>query len=130
MPCRLSPLAIRQPAAGRRERLNRLIVETNACGGELGWLAAPAAGAAIPARLMGGSSSERYWDGRPSDIEPLTGHVLAQLARCVRTTQQGGKPVTDPVKARQIVADVVQTTSDRRTQAFRQLVYSTTDAVA
>jgi hypothetical protein len=60
-------------------------------------------------------------DGRPSDIEPLTGHVLAQLARCGRTTQQDGKPVTDPVNARQIVADVVQTTSDRRTQAFRQL---------
>jgi SAM-dependent methyltransferase len=108
---------------GRRtaRALNRLIVETNACGGELGWLAAPAAGAAIPAGLMEGFIVGALLDGRPSDIEPLTGHILAQLARCGRTTQQDGKPVTDPVKARQIVADVVQTTIDRRTRAFRQL---------
>jgi hypothetical protein len=58
-------------------------------------------------------------DGRPSNTEPLTGPVVAQLARCGRTTQQAGKPLTDPVKARQIVADVVQTKIDRRTQAFR-----------
>jgi SAM-dependent methyltransferase len=110
------------PTARRTARaLNSAIIEANASGDNLNWLAAPAVGAAVPTAVMEGLIVGALLEGRPSDVEALTDHVLAQLARCGRTAQKDGQPVTDPVEARRIVADAVRTTLDRRVRAFRQL---------
>ena len=108
-------------ARGTARALNLALAEINACGGELGQLAAPAVGTAIPVAVLETFIVEPLLAGRPADTEALIDHVQTRLARRRVEVKQNGQPVTEPEAAQRIIAEAVRDTLDRRVPAFRQL---------
>jgi hypothetical protein len=101
--------------------LNLAVAEHNACGGELGCLVAPAVGGAIPVGLVEHFIVGAILEDQSCDVNQLADRVITQLARGGRAVMQDGQPVTEPEKARRIIADIVRTTLTQRGRAFRLL---------
>jgi len=101
--------------------LNLAIAENNACGGELGCLAAPAVGSAIPIGLIEHLIVGAILEHRSCDPDQLADRVMIQLARGGRGVQQNGQTVSDQAAAHRIIADIVHTTLNQRGPAFSLL---------
>jgi hypothetical protein len=102
-------------------RLNLTIARANANGADLLRLAAPAIGSAVGGDILDSLAVGDLLARKPADVGALSTEVLAILARSGRSVQRDGKPVTDAVEARQIVADAVAGTLERRVPLFARL---------
>jgi len=112
------PQGVSAEARRTSRAFNLAIAETTGSGGELTQLAAPAVGAAIPAEVIEVFVVGAILEGRSSEVDGLSDHVLAQLARSGRAPQQDGKPAANPAEARRMAADIVRATLGRRARAF------------
>ena len=110
-------------AAGQAtvRRLNLTIARANGDAAELPRLAAPAIGSAVGVDMLETMVVGELLAGRPADVDPLAAEVLAVLVRSGRNVQRDGKPVTDQLEARQIVADAIRTMIERRFPVLRRL---------
>ena len=110
-------------AAGRdaARRLNQAIAQANADAADLPRLAAPAIGSAVGVDMLETMVVGELLAGRTADVDPLAAEVLAVLARSGRNVQRDGKPVTDTVESRQIVADAIRTMIEKRFPVLRRL---------
>jgi SAM-dependent methyltransferase len=100
---------------------NRAVAALNAAGGDLAQMAAPALGTALPVDLLDTLVLGDLLAGRPADVESLTASLLATLARCGRTMQQDGQPVTDPASTQALAEERVRTTLGQRLPVLRAL---------
>jgi hypothetical protein len=101
--------------------LNRAIADANAIGADMPRLAVPLTGSALNVDMLETMVVGELLAGKPAELAGLTTAVLGLLQRSGRSVQREGKPVTDPVVARGIVAEVMETLLERRLPLLRRL---------
>ena len=101
--------------------LNAVIARANMGGTDLPRLVAPVIGSVVQVDVLEAMVVGELLTGQLAEVDPLATEMLALLARSGRSVQQEGKPVTDPAKAREIVANAIRGTLERRLPVFRSL---------
>jgi SAM-dependent methyltransferase len=114
------PGGISEDARQSAERLNLAIAALNARGGDLPRVVSPLMGAAINVDLLVSLLVGELLKGHPPEVEALTTLILAHLTHGGRTVQRDGQPISDPVQARSIVADVLRTGLEQRGPLLRE----------
>ena len=115
------PSGTTQGARDSAARLNRVIAEVNARGGDMGRLVMPTIGSSLNADVLETLAVGELLAGRPAELAPLTATVTDLLQRGGRTVQRDGKPVTDPGETRDIVTSLVRQILDVRVPLLRRL---------
>jgi SAM-dependent methyltransferase len=101
--------------------LNAVIARANMTGTDLPRMVAPVIGSVVQVDVLEALVVGELLGGQMAEVDPLATEVLALLARGGRNVQKEGKPVTDVVEARGIVADAIRTVLERRLPVFRSL---------
>ena len=60
-------------------------------------------------------------NGRPAEVDTLADELAVVLGRSGRSVQHQGKPVTDPVEARQMLTEAIRGLMERRVPILRSL---------
>ncbi|MDB5479987.1 MAG: methyltransferase protein [Caulobacteraceae bacterium] len=102
-------------------RLNVAIVEANANGGDIAWLASPVTAAAIPSDWTETQIVRALLSPQTADAENISREVLHTLNRVGRTVQHEGQTVTDPDEALRIVTEAVKETLETRAPILARL---------
>ena len=110
--------------AGAREgarRLNQLIAEMNAGGGDLPRIAVPLLGSALQVDILETLLVGELLAGRPTDTETLAAALLGALTRAGRTMQRDGKPIHDAAEARVMAAEAARAMQEKRVPVLQSL---------
>jgi len=110
-------------AAGREAsaRFNQAIARANADASDLPRLVAPAIGSAIGVDVLETLLVGALLNGRPAEVDTLADELAVVLGRSGRSVQHQGKPVTDPVEARQMLTEAIRGIMERRVPILRSL---------
>ena len=101
--------------------LNQAVAAVNAGGGDLARLVVPLFGSSLQVDIVETLLTGELLAGRPADPDALTAALLALLTRGDRTMQRDGKPVTDPIEASRLAAELARQFLDQRVPMLRGL---------
>ena len=102
------PEAVRPNAQAGTQRLNAAICACNADDNDIGFLAAAAIGSGIQCGLLETLVVRNCLDTPLPPLDLLVDRVQAALAQSGRSLQRDGVPVSDPVQARLVLQQMLE----------------------
>jgi hypothetical protein len=101
--------------------LNRAVAALNGDGADMPRLISPILGTALTVDMTETLVAGILMAGHPAEVVSLTEALVTHLRRGGRTLQRDGKPVTDPVEAKDMATAIVRHVLDRRAPLLRRL---------